>query len=400
MTANWRTARLGDEIDLLYGKALPASTRVAGHVPVFGSNGRVGVHNVAAVNGPGIIVGRKGSVGELAFSREPFWPIDTTYYVNNKGQHDWRFLYHLLSTLGLSKLNSHSAVPGLNRDDVYSIEVAFPPRADEPRIAAALDEIDAAMAGESKALEVTVALKRAAMRELFTRGLRGEAQKETEIGPIPESWDARSVSSFATVKGGKRMPKGVALVHENTGKPYIRVTDFKDHSVAPERMLFVPQGFEREIARYTISKDDVYISIAGTIGLVGQVPNTLDSANLTENAAKLCAFSPDVVARFAMYALAAPGAQTQITQATAKNAQPKLALTRIDQIRIPLPQTADEQREIVAILDAIDRKIALHKEKRAVLEKLFKSLLHKLMTGDVRVADLNLDALGGAAEAA
>ena len=244
-------------------------------------------------------------------------------------------------------------------------------------------------------VETAYEFKRATMRELFTRGLRGEAQKETEIGPMPESWETTPIASVAVVKGGKRMPKGVSLTDENTTKPYIRVTDFGNHSVVENQVLFVPRGYESAIARYTIAKTDVYISIAGTIGLVGQVPESLDGANLTENAARIISTDSRIVPRYLMYALASTTCQSQIGRTTVRNAQPKLALTRLERIELPLPPTLDEQHEIVAILDAIDREVDLHRRKRAVLDDLFKALLHKLMTGEISVSDLDISDLTG-----
>ena len=261
---------------------------------------------------------------------------------------------------------------------------------EQTTIADSLEIIQQLKAIESRSIEATTNLKRAEMQTLFTRGLKDEPQKETEIGPIPESWRLTSVANIATVKGGKRMPKGVSLTEENTGKPYIRVTDFHDHSVAMDQVLFIPKGYEDLIARYVIYSDDIYISIAGTIGLVGQVPESLDGANLTENAAKICLTDPNVDARFMMYALSSIACQTQILEATGRNAQPKLALNRIEQIKLPIPKNLNEQREVTSILDAIYRKINLHQRKRAVLDDLFKALLHKLMTGEIRVGDLDL----------
>ena len=261
--------------------------------------------------------------------------------------------------------------------------------AEQQQVADLLWLVHKAISGSQTLVEEGQTLKRAAMRTLFTRGLRGEAQKETEIGPVPESWGQTAVASIATVKGGKRMPKGVSLTSENTGQPYIRVTDFKDHGVDADQLLFVPKGYESVISRYIISSEDVYISIAGTIGLVGQLPQALDGANLTENAARISVTAIDISARFLMYALASESCTLQISQSTATNAQPKLALTRIEKIRLPCP-SRDEQLEIVAILDAIDRKIDLHRRKRAVLEELFKALLHKLMTGEILVGELDL----------
>lgn len=264
---------------------------------------------------------------------------------------------------------------------------------EQSKIAGLLWDVhDALCAGEA-AIKVGADLKHAAMRTLFTRGMRGEVQKETEIGQIPESWTPTAVVDLGAVKGGKRMPKGVSLVPEDTGRPYVRVTDFADHGVRDEGVLFVPKGYETVIERYRISTRDVYISIAGTIGVVGQVPADLDNANLTENAAKIVIEKPGVSPRYVMYALAGHACQDQIVRATAKNAQPKLALTRIEQILVPFPGTMGEQEEIVAILDAINWKIDLHRRKRAVLDDLFRALLNKLMTGEIRVADLDLPAL-------
>ncbi len=391
---DWRESHIGDEIELAYGKSLPARVREAGPFEVFGSNGCVGNHSAPLVSGPGIIVGRKGSVGQIAFSERDFWPIDTTYYVVNKRGHDWRFLFYLLSSLGLTDLNSHSAIPGLNRENVYSIPVYLPTKHEQHSIRIVLDAVENTVANEVLAIEKTQALKSATMQTLFTRGLEDEPQKETEIGLIPESWELSPVTNIAMIKGGKRMPKGVSLTEENTGKPYIRVTDFQDHSVAVDQVLFIPKGYEDLIARYVISSDDIYISIAGTIGLVGQVPESLDGANLTENAAKICLTDPNVDARFLMYALSSHACQTQILEATGRNAQPKLALNRIEQIKLPIPKNLNDQREVTSILDAIDHKIDLHQKKCAVLNDLFRALLHKLMTGEIRVGDLDLSALG------
>jgi type I restriction enzyme S subunit len=129
----------------------------------------------------------------------------------------------------------------------------------------------------------------------------------------------------------------------------------------------------------------VYISIAGTIGLVGTVPPELDGANLTENAAKLIILDQDHLSQtYLVYALTSEHCQTQIHQRSTKTSQPKLALTRIRQIHLPLP-SLDEQREIARILQTVDRKIEAEEARKEALEELFRSLLHHLMTAKVRL---------------
>jgi len=138
---DWRVGKLGDFIELKYGKGLPERKREAGNIPVFGSNGIVGFHNKSLIKGPGIIIGRKGSIGKVVFSKEDFFPIDTTYYVDSKLP--LKFIYYLLKTLNLEKLDSSSAVPGLNRNDAYSLLVNIPNREAEQRaIASILGALD------------------------------------------------------------------------------------------------------------------------------------------------------------------------------------------------------------------------------------------------------------------
>lgn len=120
-------APLRSVLQLEYGKSLPASKRVSGDINVFGSGGIVGSHNESLRTGPGVIVGRKGSVGSVHWSETDFFPIDTTYYVIPKTSDiSLLFCYHLLSSLPLADMNSDSAVPGLNREEALSLPVRIP----------------------------------------------------------------------------------------------------------------------------------------------------------------------------------------------------------------------------------------------------------------------------------
>jgi type I restriction enzyme S subunit len=145
------------------------------------------------------------------------------------------------------------------------------------------------------------------------------------------------------------------------------------------------------LRKYTISSEEVYISIAGTIGLVGTIPKKLDNANLTENAAKLIIIDKEKLNRdYLVSFLASNWGQNQIKIRTSKTSQPKLALTRIKTIKIPLPKQIT-QMQITMILSSIDNKIQAEENKKKALEDLFSSLLHNLMTAKIRVNDLDLE---------
>jgi Type I restriction modification DNA specificity domain len=121
-----RAVSLGDAIELAYGKALPAKARVEGPVPVYGSGGVVGRHNVALVHGPGVVIGRKGTAGAVHWSHNPFYPIDTTFYVKPVRDLPMLFIYFALKSLDLENMNFDSAVPGLNRNAALAREIPLP----------------------------------------------------------------------------------------------------------------------------------------------------------------------------------------------------------------------------------------------------------------------------------
>ena len=118
----WEIKKLGDVVTLVYGKALVADDRCAGDIPVYGSSGIVGTHNEKLASGPGVIVGRKGNVGSVYWSDKDFYAIDTTYYVQSPL--DLHFVYYLLKAQNF--ISSDVAVPGLSRNQAYSIEIISP----------------------------------------------------------------------------------------------------------------------------------------------------------------------------------------------------------------------------------------------------------------------------------
>ena len=118
---------LGDTVDLVYGKSLPKSKRTPGEIPVYGSGGQSGTHEKPLATGPGIIIGRKGTVGSVHWSEGDFFPIDTTFYVSPKSTAvSLEYIYFTLINLNLSSMNSDSAIPGLNRSEALARKIRIP----------------------------------------------------------------------------------------------------------------------------------------------------------------------------------------------------------------------------------------------------------------------------------
>ncbi|MGH3856192.1 MAG: restriction endonuclease subunit S [Pseudonocardiaceae bacterium] len=150
---SWANVSVSEVCEFKYGKSLPSARRSGGPVAVFGSNGIVGHHDEALTSGPTIVIGRKGSLGEINYSEYPCWPIDTTYYVDATcTDADLRWLSHRLASLGLTRLNRAAAIPGLNRDDAYQLRILLPPFLGQRRLARILDQAEVLRATRRKAL--------------------------------------------------------------------------------------------------------------------------------------------------------------------------------------------------------------------------------------------------------
>ena len=166
---------------------------------------------------------------------------------------------------------------------------------------------------------------------------------------IPESWCWTTLGELCSIKGGKRLPKGKSFADTITPHIYIRVTDMKDHTVLLSSLKYIDGDVFAEIKNYTISSNDLYLTIAGTIGDVGLVPAELDGANLTENAAKLTDIKCSK--QYLMYVLMSSIAQDHFCSRFHQVAQPKLSLETASSTLIPLPP----YREQLRIAEELDR---------------------------------------------
>ena len=214
-----------------------------------------------------------------------------------------------------------------------------------------------------------------------------DVKKQLELNiPCPNNWAVVKLGSIAGVYGGKRIPAGRRLVNEDTGHKYIRVADMNEYTVELNDIKYIPEDIYQSIKKYTISKDDIYITVAGTIGKIGYIPEELDGANLTENANKIVFKNIDQ--KWLFYALSSPLVQKQIREMTTKVGQPKLAIMRIVNIEIPIP-VIEEQRRIVRKIDELFEKIEEVKpleEELEILKSTFpddmkKSVLEYAMSG-------------------
>lgn len=227
MKGRWRASTWGDEIALEYGKALRGHDAAEGPYRVFGSNGPIGWTGEPLAQGPGVILGRKGAYRGVEFSREPFFVIDTAYYVVPKSQLDMRWIYYAVKYHKLGEIDDGSPIPSTTRTAVYMADLDVPPLAEQRAIAHVLGTLDDKIELNRQRSETLEAMARALFKSWFVDfdPVRAKAEGrdtklnkslvdlfptrlvDSEVGEIPEGWEVKSLDQIARFLNGLALQK-------------------------------------------------------------------------------------------------------------------------------------------------------------------------------------------------
>lgn len=275
----------------------------------------------------------------------------------------------------LEPLQTGATYPAVSDNDVRKYKIPLPSISEQQRIVDILDtefaKIDALKENAEKNLQNA--------KDLFQAVLRKELEPK-------EGWETVSIGDIAELKGGKRVPKGYKLEKTPTPYPYIRVADFNNNgSVDLDDIHYISEEVYNGIKRYIITTNDVYISIAGTIGKSGIIPKELNGANLTENACRLV-FKEDINPKYVYYCTLNPDFKEQIAKLTMQAAQPKLALTRLATAVCNIPPRKDQDK-IVDIISTVQNNITIlcnnYIETLTLCDDLKQALLRKAFNGEL-----------------
>ncbi len=303
---------------------------------------------------------------------------------------DRDFLLYVLNSYYVNKQLKIGTIgstrPRVNLEDVRNLKVLIPPLREQQAISSVLSNVDKIIHSTQQLIDYLQLLRKGLMQQLFTQGIEHTEFKETKIGRIPKGWQLVKLEELLEVRSGKRLPKGEKFSDVQTSFPYIRVLDFKDGTINPNNLEYLTPQHKKILNKYTISSEDVYISIAGSIGIVGLVPDELNNANLTENAASLFIKEKKKLTKeFLYYYLDSNIGQKEIRLRTTITTLPKLAFKRIEKIPIILPSIY-EQNQITSCFIGIDQIREEEINNLTELKKIRNGLMQDLLTGKKRVS--------------
>jgi len=227
----WRDVSLGDVCELKRGYDLPRGSRFAGTVPIISSSGPTGFHTEAKVRAPGVVTGRYGTLGDVFYITEDFWPLNTALYVRDFKGNNPRYVAGLLQSMDLARYDGAAAVPGLNRNQLHTVPVRIPSADTQRVIASILTAVDDLIENNRRRVAVLEEMAREIYREWFTRfrfpGHDVANFVESALGPVPDTWDVIPASHALTVNPRIR-------VDRTQSYPFITMGDLDERTMACE----------------------------------------------------------------------------------------------------------------------------------------------------------------------
>ena len=307
-------------------------------------------------------------------------------------------IYHRRALLLSRIVPSAHGTMTLNLDDIETFAIPMPAQICEARaIGSAIDLVLNGLDQAIRQLAVVEQLRRVVMDSLFARGLEREPQKETAIGPVPAGWSVTTLDEICSGNSGSIQtgPFGSQLhAHEYQveGTPVINPTHLAGNRIEHTNVPRVDEETARRLERHRVERGDILFGRRGQIGRHGLVTDAETGWLCGTGCFLVRARDPRVDNAFLSYLFATERAVGWLEAHATGTIMPNLNSLVLGRFPVAYPGIA-EQRDIVAILEGVDRKISLHRRKHAVFTSLFNSLLHKLMTGEILLVDLDLSAL-------
>lgn len=377
MKTNHPTKKLGEVLTFNYGKGLPKKERSEnGEFSVYGANGELGRSNKFLIEGEGIIVGRKGSAGELMRVSGKYWPTDVTYYITESDQYDIDYIYQLLRSLNLPQY-AKGVKPGINRNDIYEIEIPLPPLKEQKRIVKILDQklgaVREAIALRESALADTEKILSARLREIFEQGKK-------------DGWNEKELGELFNITSSKRVFKSE---WQEDGIPFYRAREIVSLALGRSfrTPIFISEKMYKEYGeKYGLPQEnDLLVTGVGTLG-ISYIVKKEDKFYFKDGNIIWLQNESETKPQFVQYFFKSDLFKKYIDETSAGATVRTYTITNAKKTKIPLPNLKTQEK-IVAELDALSARVAelrvLETDQLADLKRLERAYLREAFNGEL-----------------
>ena len=365
LPSGWQEFQIKDICSINYGKGLGKNNIVEGNIPVYSSGGIIGYHNESLINSKGVIIGRKGNAGSVFYSNSPFFCIDTAFYVEPNDNIDLKFLYYKLISIKLERHKIDSAVPGINRDTIYSISITVPPIDEQKRIADILSTFDDLIENLKKLIEKKEIYKKGVMQRVLSGKVRFEG--------FTDEWETVKLKDILIAGSKDRVPdtskyKKITIKLHNKGIEFSNI----ERKMADKRPFYI-----RKKDEIIIGKQNYF---NGSIAIVDEeFDNTICS-----NAIMSFTVNEDCNNKFIYFLLSRKSYMQKYYHLANGTGQKELSESDFLNFNLLIP-SLEEQNKIAELLTLIDKDIDNLKKMLQLRKLQKKGVMQKLLTGEVRV---------------
>lgn len=372
VTNRWQTVRLGEVITLQRGFDLPYRLRRSGTVPIVTSAGIEDFHHEAKVKAPGVVTGRYGTIGNVFFVADDFWPLNTTLYVRDFHGNDVRFVSHLLQTIDFQTHSGKSGVPGVNRNDLHEVKVSLPAATIEQRaIAKALSDADAFIESLEQLLAKKRDIKHGVMQELLTGKKR--------LPSFNDEWAIHRLDQMASIQRGAS-PRPIddpVWFDDNSPVGWVRISDVTMSGMYLRETSQRLSALGVEHSR-PVDRGSLIMSICATVGrpIITDIDTCIHDGFVVFERLR-------VDKNFLYHVLSSIEASWSKHGQTGSQMNLNTGLIKATEVRVP--PCLMEQQAIARILSDIDAEIGAIEANVAKAGHIKQGMMQALLTGRIRL---------------
>lgn len=409
MRFDWITIKLGDFIELKRGYDLPKAKRLPGNVPIVSSSGESDFHQESKVAGPGVVTGRYGTIGEVFFIDNDFWPLNTTLYVVDFKGNCPKFVYYLLKTFDFHKYSDKAAVPGVNRNHVHQEVMCVPKTySEQEKIADYLSLFDKRLELNTQTNQTLESIAQTLFKSWFVgfdpvkAKMRGEQPEgmdvataalfpdklveSDELGMIPEGWKPSTIGDETTVVGGGTPSRKNDEFWENG---HIHWTSPKDLSGVQDKVLLdtaskVTETGLKKISSGLLPIDTVLLSSRAPVGYLAlaKVPLAVNQGYIAMKCEK--ALTPEFVLQWCVHAM------DDIKQRASGSTFAEISKKNFKPMAVVVPEN-DVIEKYTNLVKPLYDAITSNCQENTRLETLRNTLLPKLLSGELDLSQLDTE---------
>ena len=286
-----------------------------------------------------------------------------------------------------------TTIPNLSQSKLAELPMALPPLSEQKKIAEILSTVQRAIEEQERIIQTTTELKKALMQKLFTEGLRKETQKQTEIGPVPDSWEVVDLGDVINLFAGYAFKSDEGISESNT--QLLRMGNLYQNTLDLNRSpIFYPDSFAAAHKRFVLKEGDLVMSLTGTsgkedYGFTVRIPKTDKTLLLNQRVTRIDVTDHRLQKDFAHHFLLSRKFLDHLYPTAKGMKQANLSTNAMKKIKVVLPGEA-EQSEIAMCFKSLDQKVVVAGRKLAALQDLFRTLLHELMTAKTRIHAIDI----------